>query len=181
MMREAHHVATHRFGDASGEAASTHPSRRPMSWEPDIIIDPEISERLALGRERQWKVFGAKEYIALNDLNRAVLGPVDVGEALNDPLQGDLHFQTCQGCAEAEMNAVPEGHMPVWVAANIKAFRRLKCALVKVICQCNRQYPVAFLNGLISHCYPGCGDTSIDESTGRDASWGYTAQDLFDR
>jgi len=43
MLRFAQHVPAHVPGCASGEAASTHPSRKQMQWQSDTILQAQLT------------------------------------------------------------------------------------------------------------------------------------------
>jgi hypothetical protein len=58
--------------------------------------------------EGQRKAFWSEHEATINDLQRLVMEQVHVWEPLHHLAQDGLHLQTCQWCADAEVNTVAD-------------------------------------------------------------------------
>lgn len=63
----------------------------------------------------------ALQDVAAGWLQRDVAHALDVGQALEHEVEGHFCFEAGQGRAEAKVDAVTEGEMPVGRAVNVEA------------------------------------------------------------
>lgn len=77
-------------------------------------------------------MFDALQDVAAGRLQRNVARTLDVGQAFEHEAESDFCFEPGQGSAEAEVDAVTEGKVPVGRAVNVEAVRVGELLLVAV-------------------------------------------------